>query len=172
MPTPCYLSVFGKNQGLITKGASGVDSIGDRYVEGHEDQLIIQSVGHTSLIPCDRQSGQPTGQRIHGPFKVVCEITKALPLFYNALCTGELLENVTLDWYRISVEGKTERFFQTTLINAQVTNIELLMPDSRYLESKPFTQFVNLSFSFRCIEWNHMMSNTLGIDNWRKPVEA
>ncbi len=41
MPTPCYISINGETQGLITAGACTADSIGDSYVEGHDS--IIQS---------------------------------------------------------------------------------------------------------------------------------
>ena len=36
MPTPCYISIEGQTQGLITAGACTADSIGDSFVEGHE----------------------------------------------------------------------------------------------------------------------------------------
>ncbi|MDE1333966.1 type VI secretion system tube protein Hcp, partial [Vibrio aestuarianus] len=42
MPTPCYISIDGETQGLITAGALSTDSIGDAFVEGHEDQMLVQ----------------------------------------------------------------------------------------------------------------------------------
>ena len=76
MPTLCFLSITGVNQGLITKGSGSTQSIGDTYIEGHEDQLLVQSVGHSINLPRDRQSGIVTGRRVHRPFKVTCEINK------------------------------------------------------------------------------------------------
>ncbi len=40
MPTPCYISIQGQNQGNITAGAFTADSVGNVYVEGHEDQIL------------------------------------------------------------------------------------------------------------------------------------
>ncbi|WP_417879841.1 type VI secretion system tube protein TssD [Vibrio sp.] len=57
MPTPCYLSIKGATQGNITAGACTADSIGDSYVEGHEDEMLVQDVDHTVTIPTDPQSG-------------------------------------------------------------------------------------------------------------------
>jgi len=67
MPTPCYLSVEGITQGNITAGAFTGESVGNVYVEGHEDEMLVQSVDHSLVVPTDRQSGQPSGQREHYP---------------------------------------------------------------------------------------------------------
>ncbi|MBA5205952.1 type VI secretion system tube protein Hcp, partial [Pectobacterium aroidearum] len=42
MPTPCYISIEGKTQGNITAGAFTSDSVGNIYVEGHEDEMLVQ----------------------------------------------------------------------------------------------------------------------------------
>ncbi|MFD4840144.1 type VI secretion system tube protein Hcp, partial [Achromobacter sp. NPDC058515] len=42
MPTPAYISITGKTQGNITQGAFTADSVGNVYVEGHEDQILVQ----------------------------------------------------------------------------------------------------------------------------------
>lgn len=65
MPTPCYISIEGETQGLITAGALSTDSIGDAFVEGHEDQMLVQQFDHVVTVPTDPQSGQ----RVHKPFK-------------------------------------------------------------------------------------------------------
>ncbi|PSW92669.1 type VI secretion system tube protein Hcp, partial [Photobacterium iliopiscarium] len=38
MPTPCYISIQGRTQGNITADAFTANSVGNIYVEGHEDQ--------------------------------------------------------------------------------------------------------------------------------------
>ncbi len=172
MPQPCYLKIIGKNQGFITRNASSTDSIGDSFVESHIDEIMVQSVKHVVITPTDRQSGQPSGQRVHGPLKITCEITSALPLLYNALCQGETLDEVSLDWYRMSTSGHQEKFFNTSLTNARLSKIQLLLPDSRDEKAKNINQFVNLFFNYRKIEWAHIGANTHGSDDWRKPNEA
>ncbi|MGD8121802.1 Hcp family type VI secretion system effector [Vibrio sp. TRT 2004] len=172
MPQPCYLTIIGTNQGLITRNAGSHDSVGDGAVEPHQHEILVQSIGHLILTPTDRQSGQPSGQRVHGPLKVTCEITSALPLLYNALCQGETIESVSLDWYRMSLSGRQERFFTTSLTNARLSEIQVLLPDSREDKASNINQFVNLFFNYRKIEWAHHMASTYGVDDWRKPVEA
>ncbi len=96
MPTPCYISIEGQVQGLITAGACTADSIGDSYVEGHEDEMLVQKFDHTVTVPTDPQSGQPAGQRVHKPFQFTVSLNKAVPLLYNALASGEKLSSVEL----------------------------------------------------------------------------
>src|ERR1700710_2465373 len=120
MPTPAYLSIHGKTQGNITQGAFTADSVGNTYVKGHEDEMLVQAVNHVVTVPTDPQSGQPAGQRVHKAMKVTCALNKAVPLMYNALASGEMLPTVTLNWYRTSVEGKQEHFYTTKLTDATI----------------------------------------------------
>lgn len=63
MPTPCYISITGQTQGNITAGAFTADSVGNIYVQGHEDEMLVQEFLHNVTVPTDPQSGQPSGQR-------------------------------------------------------------------------------------------------------------
>lgn len=46
MPTPCYISITGQTQGNITAGAFTADSVGNIYVQGHEDEMLVQEFLH------------------------------------------------------------------------------------------------------------------------------
>ncbi len=89
MPTPCYISITGQTQGNITAGAFTADSVGNIYVQGHEDEMLVQEFLHNVTVPTDPQSGQPAGQRAHKPFIFTVALNKAVPLMYNALASGE-----------------------------------------------------------------------------------
>ncbi len=43
MPTPCYSSTQCQTQGNITAGAFTADSVGNIYVRGHKDQILVQN---------------------------------------------------------------------------------------------------------------------------------
>src|SRR5689334_6717977 len=81
MPIHAYLKVKGSNQGEISTGC-GVQ-------EGHENEILVYSFDHTILLPCDRDTGQPSGRRQHTPFKICKKIDAATPLLYKALTKGE-----------------------------------------------------------------------------------
>ncbi|MBV7298182.1 Hcp family type VI secretion system effector [Enterovibrio paralichthyis] len=172
MPTPCYIAIEGKTQGNITAGAFTADSVGNIYVEGHEDQMLVQAFDHIVTVPTDPQSGQPSGQRVHKPFKFTVALNKAVPLMYNALASGEMLPHVELKWYRTSVEGKQEHFFSTILTDATIIDIDCQMPHCQDLTKKEFTQLVTVSVAYRKIDWEHTVAGTSGADDWRAPIEA
>ncbi|MBQ4892193.1 type VI secretion system tube protein Hcp, partial [Shewanella sp. MMG014] len=50
MPTPCYISIKGQTQGDITAGAFTADSVGDIFVEGHEDEMMVQEFDHIVTV--------------------------------------------------------------------------------------------------------------------------
>lgn len=172
MPTPCYISIEGQTQGNITAGAFTADSVGNIYVEGHEDEMLVQAFDHIVTVPTDPQSGQPSGQRVHKPFKFVVALNKAVPLMYNALASGEMLPTVTLNWYRTSVEGKQEHFFSTVLTDATIVDIDCSMPHCQDMGKKEFTQLLTISMAYRKVDWEHMVAGTSGSDDWRAPIEA
>ncbi|BBV66583.1 hypothetical protein STW0522KLE44_29710 [Klebsiella sp. STW0522-44] len=84
MPAPCYISIKGQTQGLITDCAFTAESVGNIYVQGHENEMLVQEFSHNVTVPTDPQSGQPSGQRAHKPFA----LNNAVPLMYNALASG------------------------------------------------------------------------------------
>ena len=88
MPTPCYISIEGQTQGNITAGAFTSDSVGNIYVEGHEDEVLVQEFSHVVTVPTDPQSGQPSGQRVHKPLMITKVFDKSSPLIFNALTSG------------------------------------------------------------------------------------
>ncbi|WP_228677136.1 type VI secretion system tube protein TssD, partial [Providencia stuartii] len=51
------MSIEGKTQGNITAGAFTADSVGNIYVQGHEDQMLVQEFSHVVTVPTDPQSG-------------------------------------------------------------------------------------------------------------------
>ena len=172
MPTPCYISIQGKTQGNITSGAFTANSVGNIFVEGHEDQMLVQEFKHIVTVPTDPQSGQPSGQRVHKPFKFTVALNKAVPLLYNALASGEMLPTVELKWYRTSIQGKQEHFFTTTLTDATIVDINNQMPHCQDPSKSDFTQNLTVSLTYRQITWDHVNAGTSGSDDWRKPVEA
>ena len=169
MPTPAYIKIEGATQGPITEGAATEDSIGNIWQEGHEDEILVQAIDHVVTIPRDPQSGQPSGQRVHKPFKFTAPLNKATPLLYNALTSGEMLTTCEVHWYRTNTAGKQEHFFTTKLTDALIVDIDCDMPHCQDPKNADFTQLVTVSLSYRKIEWEHVVAGTSGSDDWRTP---
>ncbi len=172
MPTPAYISIEGATQGNITAGSFTAESVGNVYVEGHEDEILVQEVIHNVKVPTDPQSGQPAGQRVHAPFTFTCSLNKSVPMIYNALASGELLPTVVVRWYRTSSDGKQEHFFTTTLTDAIVVTANLELPHAQNSANSDYTQLLKVSLAYRKIDWEHTAAGTSGSDDWRAPVEA
>ncbi|MBI6926739.1 Hcp family type VI secretion system effector [Pseudomonas putida] len=170
MPTPAYIKIEGQTQGNITAGAFTSDSVGNVFVEGHEDEILVQEIKHQVTVPTDPQSGQPAGQRVHKPFTFTSSLNKATPLMYQALSSGEMLTTVDVNWYRTSVEGKQEHFFTTKLEDATIVEIKTVLPHAQDKDNADFTQLVEVSLAYRKISWIHVKVGTEGSDDWRKPI--
>jgi type VI secretion system secreted protein Hcp len=170
MPTPAYLSIEGATQGKITEGTFTIDSVGNIYQEGHEDEILVEAFNHTVSVPTDTQSGQPTGQRVHQPLTITKVFDKSSPLLYTALTTGERLPTCEIKWYRTSAAGKQEHYFTIKLEDAIITNITARMPNCQDPEQAHFTHLEDVSFTYRKISWTHEIGATSGSDDWRAPV--
>jgi len=171
MPTPAYISIEGKTQGPITQGAFTLDSVGNIYQEGHEDEVLVEAFSHTVAVPTDPQSGQPSGDRVHKPVVITKVFDKSSPLMYKALASGEMLPKVEIKWFRTSPEGKQEHYFTTKLEDAIITNITARMPNCQDPSQAHFTHLEDVSFTYRKIIWTHEKAGTEGEDDWRaRPV--
>ena len=42
-----YMTLTGEQQGLISKGCSTYDSIGNKYQKGHEDEILVLAIRHS-----------------------------------------------------------------------------------------------------------------------------
>ena len=130
--------------------------------------LRVRVVGFAMNPTCWRP-GQPTGPRVHQPVTVTKVFDKSSPLFYNALTSGEVLTKVVIKWYRTSMQGTQENYFTTTLTDAVAVAINAYMPNCQDPGQAHFTHLEDVSFSYRAIDWEHMVGGTAGSDDWRAP---
>lgn len=168
MPLQSYINITGATQGHITLDAFTADSVGNVYVEGHKDEMPVDAIQHQVSVPTNYQSSQLSGSAIHHPFKISTILNKAIPLCYAAMVTGELLQ-ADLIWYRICSKGKRELFFKTHLTDAVIIDINCKLPHCMDPINSTFTQIIEISFSYRKIVWEHLISSTSGADDWRAP---
>ncbi len=134
--------------------------------------MLVQEFEHIVTVPTDPQSGQPSGQRAHKPFRFTVAYNKAVPLMYNALASGEMLQTVELKWYRTSIEGKQEHIFTTKLEDATIIDIDCKMPHCQDPAKAEFTQLVRVSLAYHKVTWEHTTAGTSGTDDLRAPIEA
>lgn len=171
MPTPAYLYIDGTKQGNITAGTFTLDSVGNIYQEGRENEIQVQAFDHQITVPRGPQSGQSTGPAIHQPLMITKVFDKSSPLLMAALTTGEQLPRFLLRWYR-TIDGVQQHYFTTELIDAIVVDVRSYMPHFQDPDEAHLMQMEDVYFTYRKIIWTHEISKTTSSDDWRSPVTA
>ena len=156
MPVPCNVTVKeypGSSQKEKRAGTSDVFEI-----EHHIHQ------------PVDLTTGEATGVRVHSPLRLVKVIDKATPGFQKALCTGQNLKEVVLDFYRIDPATREEaKYYTITLRQARIVDIRPYMPMSFVPQNESYKHMEQVSFVYEQIEWNWLPDSVVEQDEWRKP---
>lgn len=160
MPVPCYLTLKGVSQGKIE---------GSNKVSGHEGKILVQAVDHTIEIPKSPQTGLPTGKRVHCPMTLTKQIDKSSPKLFQALTTGEQMEEVTLEYYRISPKGREEKYYTVKLANAILTNIRAWMPNCLEDRHSQMEHMEDISFTYEKITWTYDSDGIEAEDSWLAP---
>jgi len=160
MPMPAHMTAEGEAQGVIE---------GSCDMEGREGTILLDAFEHTVRIPRDPQSGLSTGKRVHEALKVVKVFDKSSPKFYQALCTGEHMKNVTIKWYRIDPAGKESHYFTHTLTDAIVVSMRPWMPNCLDPQSESFTHMEEVMFTYKKIRWTWEPDGIESEDSWVAP---
>ena len=156
MPTPCNLKV-GEYPGSSEK-------------EGREGTSDVFEIEHHLHQPVEPTTGQASGVRVHSPFRVVKLIDKASPGFQKALCTGQNLKEVVVDFYRIDPDTRQEKKYYTiTMRQTRIVDIRPYMPMSFLPQNESYRHMEQVSFVYEQIEWNWLPGSVVEMDKWRSP---
>lgn len=156
MPTPCNLRV--------------AEYPGSSEKEGREDTIDCFEIEHHLHQPVDETTGMATGVRVHSPLRVVATLDKATPGLHKAMCTGQNLSEVALEFYRIDPTSRAEaRYYMITLRNVRVVDVRPYMPMSFVPANESYRHMVQYSFVYEEIEWNWEPDSVVEMDKWRAP---
>ncbi|EBX3952361.1 Hcp family type VI secretion system effector [Salmonella enterica subsp. enterica serovar Offa] len=114
MAHPIYLTLTGKIQGLISAGCSSVDSIGNRYQAGHEDEILVLNL-NTGASRAQNAS--------YKELTFTKPMDKAFPLLYSCVDNNEILE-ATFKCYRTSQHGQLEVYATYKLTGASLVSVD------------------------------------------------
>lgn len=145
-----YLNLEGTKQGLISKGCSTQDSIGNRYQIGHEDEIQVIGLNHSI------SRSQNTS---HHPIQLLKPIDKSSPLLGVAISNNELFK-AKFYFYRTSSSGKLERFYELLLTNASIIEVSCVYPNS--INNNDVMPYEKLLLKYESISWRHLISGTEG----------
>ncbi|PWC15806.1 type VI secretion system tube protein Hcp [Brenneria roseae subsp. americana] len=149
-----YASINGNKQGLISSGCGTHLSIGNKYQQGHEDEIFIYDL-ISYLEHHDNLS-------LH-PLEIRKPIDKSSPLLAMSLSNHEVLQ-CEFVFYRISESGGIEKYFVIKLRDARIVELKLSAPHSMTQNDMPPQESV--SFKYACIEWEHCKAGTSAYCLW------
>lgn len=161
MPMPFHTEITGKKQGNISEGAS--------KIKGRENSILCQALNHEVRIPRDPQTGLATGKRIHEPFTITKSYDKSSPKLYQALCTGEHMDNVTCKFYRINETGNEEHYFTIKLTEAIAVSIKPWVANAMDKSKEYFAHMEDVSFTYQDIIWTWEIDGVEAQDSWLEP---
>lgn len=115
-----YLTLEGKQQGLISRGCGSLDSIGNHYQTGKEDAIFVTELNF-SVSRAQNLS--------HQPVEFTKLIDKSSPLLLIAVSNNEIL-NLVFDYYRTAQNGGIEKYFTVKLNEASIVDYSHQCPNN------------------------------------------
>lgn len=158
MPMPGNLTLVSQEQGEIE---------GSCDIEGRENTILVQSFKHIVDLPSN-ESGLPSGRRIHRPLMITKEVDKSTPKLYQALCTGEVITEATLRWYRLDGSGDELQFFTVLLQNALIVKLESWVPDVLDKNYAGYSNMENLWLTYEVIRWTWEQDGIEYEEHWNQ----
>nr|WP_314875425.1 Hcp family type VI secretion system effector [uncultured Pseudomonas sp.] len=152
-----YLTLTGRQQGLISAGCSTEPSVGNRYQSDHCDEIMVLSFEH-QMLNLDN-----THRTTHQAVSLTKLIDKSTPLIAQALTNREVVDCV-FEFYRLNANGKHEKYFKIKLSNGMILKHRLDMPNSILMGDQDALE--QIAISYQHIDWHHYGAGTSGHAAW------
>lgn len=157
MALNAYLTMKGQKQGLIK---------GSVTQKGRENTIMVIAAEHEIISPRDSASGLPTGRRMHKPFIITKEVDRSTPLLYDILVNNENIIEWQLDFFAATSAGHEANYYTVKLINANISDIKFIMPNSKDPQLIKLNDYETISFTYQKIEWEYKDGNIMAADDW------
>ncbi|HEF8771094.1 Hcp family type VI secretion system effector [Providencia manganoxydans] len=145
-----YLTLQGKQQGLISRGCGTLDSIGNRYQSGKQDAIFVTELNF-SISRAQNLS--------HQPIEFTKLIDKSSPLLLIAVSNNETL-NLVFDYYRTAQNGGIEKYFTVKLNEASIIDYTHQCPNN--ILRNDIEPEERLTIKYRDITTAQIMAGTSG----------
>jgi type VI secretion system secreted protein Hcp len=128
--------------------------VGSNTKGGREGTSAVIEFNHSVYSPVDAQMGRVSGARVHAPAEIIKEMDTSSASLYKACCTGETLDELKVEWYRI-VDGKETLYFTHTLTNVKVASVEQILPNTKDPSKEQYVHLERLKLLYEKINWKH-----------------
>ncbi len=139
-----YLKITGQQQGDISDGCGTTESIGNRWQNGHENEILTLSL-----------TNQLTSTRNNANYRELFFnklIDKSSPLLVNSLVNNEQLF-LEFFFYRLNRYGRWEKYYLIQLRGVRLSAISSCFTNNNF-----DTEMVSVRYSY--ILCKHLISNT------------
>lgn len=151
-----YLTLEGDKQGLLSSGCSTVDSIGNRYQTGHENQIQIFGLNH-EITREDNIA--------HHPVQFIKPVDKSSPLLGVSIADNEKL-TAHFYLYRTNSAGKLENFYELILRDARIVSLSSSYPN--VIDNPELVPCEDVRLRYGSISWAHKIAGTEGYNIWNE----
>lgn len=158
MANAFYVTITGTSQGEIK---------GDVRQEGREDTIRGYAFTNATTIPRHVDTGQPSGTRTHHPVNFSKHVDEASPLLWQAMTTGETLEEVIFDFYKIDANGENKNYYSVTLRNAIIVEMRTSLEDTSTAtgtQAEDIREYIDITYQE--IVWEHKDAGKMTSDSW------
>lgn len=149
-----YLSLNGKNQGLISAGCCSLDSIGNKAQIKHSDQIMVYELNHR-LTRINNVN--------HQMLTIKKPIDKSSPLLSKAISENEIL-TCEFPMYRTNRFGINELYYIIKLTEARICELQLCIP--HVVDDNKGQPEETVSFIYEAISWEHCTAGTSSYSLW------
>ncbi|QYN44752.1 MULTISPECIES: type VI secretion system tube protein TssD [unclassified Gilliamella] len=159
MAIPAYLYLTDE-QGKPIKGSVSI--------KGREDSIEVLEFNHKIHIPADSNTGKLKGTRNHHALEIVKEVDVSSPYLYRAVTSGQLLNTVKIDWYKIGNDGKEVPYFKTELFGVKVISVQGEMYNIKDPSKEVFNHLERVELAYEKITWTYLDGNHTHTDSWEE----
>lgn len=157
MANPAYLSLSGKDQGLISADCSTQASVGNKYQSDHINEIMVLACSH------NMSNADHVNKSTHNPLIITKYLDKSSPLLAQALTNREEL-NGTINFFRISAFGQQEKYYSVTIGGGIITDLSFDMPHTILQGDAELQE--DVAIRYREISWTNHAAGTSGYAFW------
>ena len=142
---------------------------------GKGDKIAGLAFHYDVKSPRDMASGMPSGKRQHSAITFTKAVDSSSPQIFQALVGNELLKSVTFDFRSVNANGEEFVFYQITLSNATISELEQYSGTgagaavaAKHTSAGDAPVLEDVSVTFQRIEMQSQVGKTMAADDWRR----
>ena len=143
--------------------------------ERGRDKIAGLAFHYDVKSPRDAATGMASGKRQHGAITFTKAVDSSSPQIFQALIGNEVLKSVLFEFRGTSADGQEMIFYQMTLTNASISEVEqyagmsgqVTTAEAKHSGVADSSLLEDVSLTFQRIEVVSQVGKTMAADDWR-----